>query len=134
MNIAHLIKQMHFWLFSFDYMFNNIKYSFSVADMREPKLVPKIAKEMKRFHQLEVPGSKEPQLWNDIFKFFERGPSSFFIFPWAVIVVGFVFSLILTLELHLSLWFLTTFEAPFNFVLLLFHFLWEKAYDIKYVH
>lgn len=32
----------------------------------------KIAKQLKRFHQLEVPGSKEPQLWNDIFKFFKQ--------------------------------------------------------------
>ncbi|KAF7838689.1 putative ethanolamine kinase [Senna tora] len=46
-----------------------------MADMREPKLVAKIAKQMKRFHQLEVSGSKEPQLWNDMFKFFEKGPS-----------------------------------------------------------
>ncbi|KAK4265230.1 hypothetical protein QN277_026310 [Acacia crassicarpa] len=44
----------------------------SPPDMREPKLVAKIAKEMKRFHQLEVPGSKEAQLWNDIFKFFKK--------------------------------------------------------------
>lgn len=50
-----------------------------MADMREPKLVPKIGKQLKRFHQLEIPGSKDPQLWNDISKFFEKGP--LFIFP-----------------------------------------------------
>ncbi|XP_054807569.1 probable ethanolamine kinase [Prosopis cineraria] len=44
----------------------------SPSDMREPKLMAKIAKQLKRFHQLEVPGSKEPQLWNDIFKFFKQ--------------------------------------------------------------
>ncbi|KZV36411.1 putative ethanolamine kinase, partial [Dorcoceras hygrometricum] len=42
------------------------------SDMRKPKLVSKIAKELRRFHEVEVPGSKEPQLWIDIFKFFER--------------------------------------------------------------
>jgi len=45
-----------------------------MTDMREPKLVAKIGKQLKRFHQLDVPGSKEPQLWSDIFKFFEKGP------------------------------------------------------------
>ncbi|KAI4344113.1 hypothetical protein L6164_011381 [Bauhinia variegata] len=42
------------------------------SDMREPKLVAKIAKQMRRFHQMEIPGSKEPQLWNVICKFFEK--------------------------------------------------------------
>ncbi|CAL5186779.1 unnamed protein product [Lathyrus oleraceus] len=42
------------------------------SDMRDPKLVPKIAKQLKRFHHVEIPGSKEPQLWNDIWMFFEK--------------------------------------------------------------
>ncbi|KAI4335751.1 hypothetical protein L6164_014362 [Bauhinia variegata] len=42
------------------------------SDMREPKLVAKIAKELRRFHQVEIPDSKEPQLWNDVCKFFEK--------------------------------------------------------------
>ncbi|XP_052489604.1 probable ethanolamine kinase isoform X1 [Gossypium raimondii] len=42
------------------------------ADMRKPKLVSEIAKQLRRFHQVEIPGSKEPQLWVDIFKFFEK--------------------------------------------------------------
>ncbi|KAK1388186.1 hypothetical protein POM88_016364 [Heracleum sosnowskyi] len=43
-------------------------------DMRKPDLAAKIAKQLHKFHQVEVPGSKEPQLWNDIFKFFKQGP------------------------------------------------------------
>ncbi|XP_044471039.1 probable ethanolamine kinase [Mangifera indica] len=42
------------------------------SDMREPKLAAEIAKQLHRFHQVEIPGSKEPQLWNDISKFFEK--------------------------------------------------------------
>ncbi|XP_017244188.1 probable ethanolamine kinase isoform X2 [Daucus carota subsp. sativus] len=42
-------------------------------DMRKPDLAAKIAKQLRKFHQVEVPGSKEPQLWNDIFKFFKQG-------------------------------------------------------------
>lgn len=41
--------------------------------MRNAKLAAKIAKELRRFHQVEIPGSKEPQLWIDMFKFFEKG-------------------------------------------------------------
>ncbi|XP_073317432.1 probable ethanolamine kinase [Primulina huaijiensis] len=44
-------------------------------DMRKPKLVSKIAKQLRRFHEVGIAGSKEPQLWNDIFKFFERASS-----------------------------------------------------------
>ncbi|MBA0661593.1 hypothetical protein Goklo_005870 [Gossypium klotzschianum] len=39
------------------------------ADMKKPKLAAEIAKQLRRFHQVEIPGSKEPQLWVDIFKF-----------------------------------------------------------------
>ncbi|KAL6974242.1 ethanolamine kinase [Sarracenia purpurea var. burkii] len=42
------------------------------SDMRKPKLIAEIAKELRRFHHVEIPGSKEPQLWNDIFKFFQK--------------------------------------------------------------
>ncbi|KAA8535080.1 hypothetical protein F0562_030083 [Nyssa sinensis] len=42
------------------------------SDMRKPKLAAEIAKQLRKFHQVEVPGSKEPQLWNDIFKFFHK--------------------------------------------------------------
>jgi len=45
--------------------------------MREPKLAAKIAKQLQRFHDVEIPGSKEPQLWNDVWKFFEKGLLSF---------------------------------------------------------
>lgn len=41
--------------------------------MRNPKLAAEIAKQLCRFHQVEIPGSKEPQLWNDLLKFFEKG-------------------------------------------------------------
>lgn len=45
-----------------------------LTDMRKPDLAAEIAKQLHKFHQVEVPGSKEPQLWNDIFKFFKQGP------------------------------------------------------------
>ncbi|KAG5243292.1 choline/ethanolamine kinase family protein [Salix suchowensis] len=41
-------------------------------DMREPKLAAEIAKQLHKFHQVDIPGSKEPQLWNDIFRFYEN--------------------------------------------------------------
>ncbi|PON78400.1 Protein kinase-like domain containing protein [Parasponia andersonii] len=44
-------------------------------DMKRPKLAAEIAKQLRRFHQVEIPGSKEPQLWNDMFKFFEKASS-----------------------------------------------------------
>ncbi|MED6179868.1 hypothetical protein PIB30_004923 [Stylosanthes scabra] len=47
-------------------------YTLTPSDMREPKQAAKIAKQLQRFHQLEIPGSKEPQLWNEIIKFFEQ--------------------------------------------------------------
>ncbi|CAN0900239.1 Probable ethanolamine kinase, partial [Linum grandiflorum] len=42
------------------------------ADMSEPKLAAEIAKQLRRFHAVEIPGSKEPQLWDEIFKFYEN--------------------------------------------------------------
>ena len=46
---------------------------FPLADMRKPKLSAEIAKQLRKFHEVVIPGSKEPQLWHDIFKFFEKG-------------------------------------------------------------
>jgi len=40
--------------------------------MREPRIAAEIAKELHRFHQVDIPGCKEPQLWNDIFKFLKK--------------------------------------------------------------
>ncbi|XP_019159920.1 PREDICTED: probable ethanolamine kinase isoform X2 [Ipomoea nil] len=42
------------------------------SDMRKPKLAAEIAKQLHKFHQVEIPGCKEPQLWHDIFKFFQK--------------------------------------------------------------
>ncbi|XP_059431862.1 probable ethanolamine kinase [Corylus avellana] len=42
------------------------------SDMRKPKLAAEIAKQLHKFHEVEIPGSKEPQLWNDISRFFEK--------------------------------------------------------------
>ncbi|PIA42488.1 hypothetical protein AQUCO_02000145v1 [Aquilegia coerulea] len=44
----------------------------SPEDMGNPKLAADIAKQLRRFHMVEIPGSKEPQLWNDMYKFLER--------------------------------------------------------------
>ncbi|GAB2300353.1 hypothetical protein Dimus_034392 [Dionaea muscipula] len=44
-------------------------------DMRNLKLAAEIAKQLRKFHQVDVPGSKEPQLWVDIAKFFEKASS-----------------------------------------------------------
>lgn len=44
-----------------------------LADMRKPKLAAEIAKELRKFHEVEVPISKEPQLWIDMFNFYEKG-------------------------------------------------------------
>lgn len=43
--------------------------------MKNPKLAAEIAKQLRKFHQVEIPGSKEPQVWNDVLKFFKKGPS-----------------------------------------------------------
>ncbi|CAN4077941.1 unnamed protein product [Withania somnifera] len=42
------------------------------SDMKNPKLAAEIAKQLRKFHQLEIPGSKEPQVWNDLLKFFKN--------------------------------------------------------------
>ncbi|KAG6485208.1 hypothetical protein ZIOFF_053741 [Zingiber officinale] len=41
----------------------------SPSDMKNPKIAEKIARQLRGFHQVAIPGSREPQLWNDIFKF-----------------------------------------------------------------
>lgn len=64
--------------------------------MRDPKLTAEIAKQLNKFHQVQIPGSKEPQLWIDMLKFFEKGFSlllyewfvhAFFYFPFELVVV-----------------------------------------------
>lgn len=42
------------------------------ADMRVPKLAAEIAKELRKFHEVKIPGSREPQLWIELSKFFEK--------------------------------------------------------------
>ncbi|XP_060175643.1 probable ethanolamine kinase isoform X2 [Lycium barbarum] len=42
------------------------------SDLRNPKLAAEIAKQLRKFHQVEIPGSKEPQVWNDVLKFFTK--------------------------------------------------------------
>ncbi|XP_051132238.1 probable ethanolamine kinase [Andrographis paniculata] len=44
-------------------------------EMRKPNLAAAIAKQVRKFHEVEIPGCKEPQLWNDILKFFDRASS-----------------------------------------------------------
>ncbi|THG11223.1 hypothetical protein TEA_015831 [Camellia sinensis var. sinensis] len=55
-------------------MTNNLELTDLVllTDMSKPKLAAEIAKQLRKFHQVEIPGSKEPQLWNDAFKFFQK--------------------------------------------------------------
>jgi hypothetical protein len=43
------------------------------ADMSKPKLAAEIARQLRKFHEMEIPGSKDPQLWTDIFKFLDKG-------------------------------------------------------------
>ncbi|KAL5725307.1 ethanolamine kinase [Ranunculus cassubicifolius] len=44
----------------------------SPEDMRKPKLAADIARQLRRFHEVEIPGCKEPQLWKDMSKFLEK--------------------------------------------------------------
>lgn len=64
-----------------DLVFWNAQRSLYLTDMRKPKLAAEIAKQLREFHRVEVPGSKEPQLWNDIFKFLKQGQSLTSNFP-----------------------------------------------------
>lgn len=57
-----------------------VKCNLSImADMNTPKVAAEVARQLRRFHQVEVLGSKEPQLWNDIFKFFHKGLKLLFL-------------------------------------------------------
>ncbi|XP_024364257.1 probable ethanolamine kinase [Physcomitrium patens] len=47
-------------------------------DMGKPELAKLIAMEVRRLHELEIPGSKEPQLWNDIYKFIDKASGVIF--------------------------------------------------------
>ena len=44
-----------------------------MLDMSTPEVAVEIAKQLRMFHQVEVPGSRDPQLWNDIHKFYREG-------------------------------------------------------------
>uniref|UniRef100_M8BBE4 ethanolamine kinase n=1 Tax=Aegilops tauschii TaxID=37682 RepID=M8BBE4_AEGTA len=44
----------------------------SANNMKEPRIAAEIAKQLQKFHQVDIPGSKEPQLWNDVFKFLKK--------------------------------------------------------------
>ncbi|KAG1358839.1 putative ethanolamine kinase [Cocos nucifera] len=44
----------------------------SPSDMSNPKIATEIAKQLYKFHQVDIPGSREAQLWNDVFKFLEK--------------------------------------------------------------
>lgn len=48
------------------------------TDMSKPKLAAEIARELRKFHEMEIPGSKDPQLWSDIFKFLDKASSLIF--------------------------------------------------------
>lgn len=60
----------------------NLISSLLWADMREPKIAAEIAKELGQFHKVDIPGSKEPQLWVDILKFYEKGFQDYFCFDY----------------------------------------------------
>ncbi|KAL0721727.1 hypothetical protein Bca4012_036326 [Brassica carinata] len=51
------------------------------SDMRQPKIAAEIAKELGKFHKVNIPGPKEPQLWVDILKFFEKASTLSFEEP-----------------------------------------------------
>ncbi|CAF2164093.1 hypothetical protein HID58_026090 [Brassica napus] len=51
------------------------------SDMRQPKIAAEIAKELGKFHKVNIPGPKEPQLWVDILKFFEKASTLAFEEP-----------------------------------------------------
>lgn len=45
------------------------------TDMSKPKVAAEIARQLRKFHEMEIPGSKDPQLWTDIFKFLDKASS-----------------------------------------------------------
>lgn len=50
----------------------------SHPDMSQPKIAAEIARQLRKFHQVEIPGCREPQLWNDINKFLEKAKTLHF--------------------------------------------------------
>ncbi|XP_008463050.2 probable ethanolamine kinase isoform X1 [Cucumis melo] len=42
------------------------------SDLRKPELAAEIAKQLNKFHKVYIPGSNEPQLWNEVLKFYEK--------------------------------------------------------------
>ncbi|KAG6467059.1 hypothetical protein ZIOFF_075137 [Zingiber officinale] len=44
----------------------------SPTDMSIPEIASEIARQLHRFHMVAVPGSTEPQLWNDLLKFLDK--------------------------------------------------------------
>ncbi|XP_074562658.1 putative ethanolamine kinase [Curcuma longa] len=44
----------------------------SPSDMSIPEIASEIARQLHRFHMVAVPGSTEPQLWNDLLKFLDK--------------------------------------------------------------
>lgn len=72
--------------------------------MRKPKLAAEIAKQLHKFHQVEIPGPKEPQLWNEIFKFFRKGTFSLILFDVAESNLVFPSLNILDIALQISPW------------------------------
>lgn len=74
----------HFFLYSYrvfhiQVMWISFRFSCGRPDMRQPKIAAEIAKELGKFHKVNIPGPKEPQLWVDILKFFEKGFLFFFL-------------------------------------------------------
>ena len=51
-----------------------------LADLAKPELAVLIAAEVRRLHDLEIPGPKDPQLWVDIHKFIEKGVDTCLLF------------------------------------------------------
>ena len=50
-----------------------ITYFRSFAEMCNPRLAALIAKELRRLHEMDVPGSKDAQLWSDLSKLLDKG-------------------------------------------------------------
>ncbi|KAG6513311.1 hypothetical protein ZIOFF_023635 [Zingiber officinale] len=44
----------------------------SPSDMSNTEIASEIARQLHKFHKVAVPGSTEPQLWNDLFRFLEK--------------------------------------------------------------
>lgn len=64
------IKHISYKPYNNKYYVNSLP---GLADFKNEKIAGEIAKQLNKFHQVNVRGPKEPQLWNDIFKFYEKG-------------------------------------------------------------